>query len=91
MNKADLVEDLHRKTGIPKVKAHEYVGHILETIQGALARGEKVTLSDFGTFQVSQRKAFIGNNPVTRERIPVSGRRIPVFRGGKGLKEALNS
>jgi DNA-binding protein HU-beta len=91
MNKADLVEELHRKTGLPKVKAHEYVGHFLDSIQEALARGEKVTISDFGTFQVSSRKAFMGNNPVTKERIPVSERRIPVFRGGKGLKEALNT
>jgi DNA-binding protein HU-beta len=91
MNKAELVEELHRKTGLPKVKAHEYVTCICDSIRDALLRGDRVTISDFGTFQVSERKAFEGNNPKTQAPITVPGRRIPTFRAGKGLKEALNS
>ena len=91
MNKAELVDELHRKTGLPKVKAHEYVSHLIESIQEALLRGDRVTISDFGTFQVSERKSFPGINPKTQARITVPGRRIPTFRAGKGLKEALNT
>jgi DNA-binding protein HU-beta len=91
MNKADLVEELHRRTGLPKVKAHEYVVHLLDAIQEALMRGDRVTLSDFGTFNVSERKSFPGNNPKTQSPITVPRRRIPTFRAGKGLKEALNA
>ena len=61
-----------------------------DSIQDALISGEKVTISDFGTFTVSHRRAFQGHNPKNREVIQVPERRIPVFRAGKGLKEALN-
>jgi DNA-binding protein HU-beta len=90
MNKADLTDDLAKKTGLPKIRAAVYVNHLMDSIQDALTRGEKVTISDFGTFQVSERKAFTGNNPKTQEKIEVPMRRIPVFRAGKGLKDALN-
>ncbi len=90
MNKADLTERLSEQAGIPKVRAADYINIITESIQGALIGGEKVTISDFGTFTVSHRRAFEGHNPKNREVIQVPERRIPVFRAGKGLKEALN-
>jgi nucleoid DNA-binding protein len=91
MNKADLTEQLASKAGIPKIKAASYVNTLMDTIQEALTKGEKVTISDFGTFTVSQRRQFKGHNPKNGAEIQVPSRRIPVFRAGKGLKEALNA
>jgi len=90
MNKADLTEELAARGGIPKVRAANYINILTEAIQAALVKGEKVTISDFGTFTVSKRRAFTGHNPKTQEEMDVPERRIPVFRAGKGLKNALN-
>ena len=90
MNKADLTEKLAQKAGIPKVKAAQYINIFTESVQEALVREEKVTISDFGTFTVSQRRAFKGHNPKTRKPMTVGPVRIPVFRAGKGLKNSLN-
>ena len=91
MNKADLTEALAAKANIPKVRAASYINIVMATIQEALTNGEKVTISDFGTFTVSQRREFTGHNPKNGAEIRVPARRIPVFRAGKGLKEALNA
>ena len=90
MNKADLTEVLAEQAGIPKVRAANYINIITDAVQDALMRGEKVTISDFGTFTVSQRRAFTGHNPKNGDVMNVPARRIPVFRSGKGLKNALN-
>ena len=90
MNKADLTEQLAIKAAIPKIRAANYVNIVMDTIQAALTANEKVTISDFGTFTVSQRRQFKGHNPKNGAVIQVPSRRIPVFRAGKGLKEALN-
>ena len=91
MNKADLTEALAAKANIPKVRAASYINIVMATIQDALTNGEKVTISDFGTFTVSQRREFTGHNPKNGMEIRVPARKIPVFRAGKGLKEALNT
>jgi nucleoid DNA-binding protein len=91
MNKAQLTEKLAERCNIPKVRAALYINTLVEIISDALLTGDqKVTLSDFGTWTVSQRRQFTGHNPKTRTQIQVPARRIPVFRAGKGLKEALN-
>lgn len=90
MNKADLTEVLANRAGIPKVRAANYINFLTEAIQGALTQGEKVTISDFGTFTVSRRRAFKGHNPKNGSEMRVPERRIPVFRAGKGLKNSLN-
>ena len=90
MNKADLTEILAERAGIPKVRAALYINIITESISAALVADDKVTLSDFGTFTVSKRRAFKGHNPKDREPMQVPARRIPVFRAGKGLKKRLN-
>jgi DNA-binding protein HU-beta len=91
MNKADLTERLAEQAGIPKVRAANYINILTEAIQESLVRGEKVTISDFGTFTVSKRRAFIGHNPKNGEEMQVPERHIPVFRAGKGMKNALNA
>ena len=75
---------------IPKVRAAQYINIVVAAIQDALSNGEKVTISDFGTFTVSSRREFMGHNPKNGSEIKVPARRIPVFRAGKGLKETLN-
>lgn len=91
MNKADLTQQLAERADIPKVRAAQYINILVNSIREALVSGEKVTISDFGTFTISQRRAFTGHNPKNGSEIPVPPRRIPVFRAGKGLKEALNA
>lgn len=90
MNKADLTEQLAARANIPKVRAASYINILTAAIQDALSGGDKVTISDFGTFSVSSRKPFSGHNPKNGEVIQVPPRRIPVFRAGKRLKNALN-
>ena len=97
MNKADLTEQLAQKAQIPKIKAAQHVNIIMDAIQECLTtkdpegNNQKVTISDFGTFTVSERREFKGHNPKNGKVINVPSRRIPVFRAGKGLKEALNA
>lgn len=91
MNKADLTDILAQRGDLPKVRAAQYINILTEAISEALVRGEKVTISDFGTFNVSERKAFQGHNPKTGATMDVAAVTVPVFRAGKGLKSALNS
>jgi nucleoid DNA-binding protein len=90
MNKADLTEKLAQRAGIPKVRAAAYINILTEAVQESLVNEEKVTISDFGTFTVSKRRAFTGHNPKNGQVMAVPQRRIPVFRAGKGLKNSLN-
>ena len=71
MNKADLTEALAERAGIPKVRAANYINILTDTIREALVNGEKVTISDFGTFTVSQRRQFTGHNPKNGEELIV--------------------
>ena len=90
VNKKDLTEKLASRAGIPKTKASQYIDQITEIISEALMAGKKVTISDFGTFNLSERAAFVGYDPRNDKRINVPRRIIPVFRSGKKLKNALN-
>jgi len=90
MNKSDLTDQFASKAGIPKVRAHSYLNILFQLIGDALKEGEKVVISDFGTFTVSRRKGFTGKNPRTGAVIEVPPRHIPIFRCGKALKKALN-
>ncbi len=90
MNKADLTTRLADRANMPKVRAAECINILTDEIRRALVEEEKVTISDFGTFQISHRKAFEGQNPKTRAKMDVSACRIPIFRAGKGFKSALN-
>jgi integration host factor subunit beta len=89
-NKSDLTVLLSNEAQIPKVRAATYINIITDTIAEALEKGKKVTISDFGTFQVSQRRSFKGRNPKTGDPLIVPVKRIPVFRAGKRLKTSLN-
>lgn len=90
LNKKDLTEKLAVRAGIPKTKATEYINMFTGLISEALVDGKKVTISDFGTFNLSTRQSFTGFNPQNNEHITVPQRIIPVFRAGKYLKNSLN-
>ena len=89
MNKAELVEELSNQTGLAKKTSREAVDAVISAITDSLAREEKVTLVGFGTFQVMERKAKRGRNPQTGEAINIPAKKVPKFRLGKGLREAV--
>ncbi len=89
MNKAALVEEVSGKVGITKKDAGNVVDAVTETITNTLKKGEKVTLVGFGTFRIMERKARRGVNPQTRQVINIPAKKVPKFRPGKGLREAV--
>lgn len=94
MNKADIankVWELHSKKGMDASKKHaeEVVDLIFDTITGALKNSEEVSVAGFGTFAVKDRKAREARNPRTGEAVKVPAMKVPKFRAGKGLKEAV--
>jgi len=90
MNKADLVEEVANQTGLTKKVSREAVDAIISAITDSLAGGERVTLVGFGTFQVMERKARRGVNPQTRKSIQIPTKKVPKFRPGKSLREAVS-
>jgi DNA-binding protein HU-beta len=89
MTKAELIDSLANKAELPKQKAEEIVNGLFDDIVGALKNGDKVNISGFGTFSVSERKARTGRNPKTGEAIQIAASRAPKFKAGKILKESL--
>jgi len=89
MNKAELAEEVSRKTGLMKKVTQNIIDAVIETIGDTLSGGEKVTLVGFGTFQVASRKARRGVNPQTRETIQIPAKKVPKFVPGKTLKEKI--
>ena len=90
MNKAELIEEARFQTGLTRTQSREAVNTMISVITDSLARGEKVMLVGFGTFQVCSRKARTGRNPQTGEAIQIPARRVPVFKAGKDLKEKVS-
>jgi nucleoid DNA-binding protein len=88
MNKADLIEEVAKVVSTKK-EADAAVNATLAAIQKALKKGDSVTLVGFGTFSVSKRKARKGRNPQTGEAIKIAAKKVPVFKAGKGLKDAV--
>ncbi|WP_406677473.1 HU family DNA-binding protein [Moorella sp. ACPs] len=89
MNKVDLVASVAEKTDLTKKEAEKVVSAVLASIEEALAQGDKVQLVGFGTFEIKERAARVGRNPRTGEEIKIAATRVPVFKPGKALKEAV--
>ncbi len=89
MTKAELIEEITKKTELPRRDVSDVVDHTLETIKGALAKGEKIQLIPFGSFEVRKRKAREGRNPKTGEKLMIAARSVPAFHPGKDLREAV--
>ncbi len=89
MTKADLVDLVAERADVPRKQAGEVVKVVFEGIIAALHRDEKVELRGFGSFRVRRRRARVGRNPKTGEHVQVPAKRIPYFKPGKHLREAL--
>ena len=87
MNKAELIEEVARETGLAKRTSGKAIDAVVSAISDCLARGEKVTLAGFGTFRVTKRKARRGVNPQTRKSIQIPAKKVPKFVPGKGLRD----
>jgi len=90
MNKKDVASAVAEQAGIPRAEAERMLNSILEVITGSLNKGEKVTLSGFGAFEVSQTRAREGRNPRTGEKVQIPSKRKVKFKAGKKLSEILN-
>ncbi len=89
MNKTQLVDLVAEKGGLSKKTSKNAVEAVLDGIAGSLAKGEKVQLVGFGTFEVRQRKAREGRNPATGEKIKIKALKVPAFKPGKALKDKV--
>lgn len=89
MNKAELIEEVVKKTELSKKSATEALEAIIEAITSALKKGDTVTLVGFGTFKVKHRKSRQGINPKTGESIKIPAKKVPVFVAGSALKEKI--
>jgi len=89
MNKKEFVEAYAEKTGFTKKDAETAINSVFETITDVLKSGESITLVGFGTFSVKERAAHTGINPSTQEKIKIAKKKVPTFKAGKGLKDAV--
>jgi DNA-binding protein HU-beta len=89
MNKATLVSYVAGKTGLTKKAVTEAVEAVVEAVVSTVKKGDAVTLTGFGTFKASKRKARNGRNPQTGAAIKIPARTVPVFRPGKDFKDKV--
>ena len=89
MNKTDLVNVVAAETGLTKKDAEKAVAAVLDGITATLKKGGKVQLVGFGTFEVRNRAAKQGHNPRTGEPMTVPASKLPAFKAGKALKDAV--
>ena len=90
INKAELINAAAEKAGLSKKDTEAAVNAAIDAITECLASGDKVQLVGFGVFEVKARAARIGRNPKTRETINIPASKVPVFKPGKGLKDAVS-
>lgn len=90
MNKTELIATVAEKAGIRKIDATAAVNATIEAITDTLAKGDKVQIPGFGTFEVRERNARVGHNPQTKEEIQIPASKVPAFKAGKSLKDAVN-
>ena len=89
MNKPELVNAIAEKTGLNKKDSERAVNAFVESISEALAKGEKVSLVGFGTFEVRTRQARTGRNPRTGQTLTIPAAKVPAFKPGKQLRELV--
>ncbi|QEY58955.1 HU family DNA-binding protein [Pseudomonas sp. C27(2019)] len=91
MNKSELIDKVAASADIPKAVAGRALDAVIESITGALQEGDSVVLVGFGTFSVKDRAARTGRNPQTGNPIEIAAAKIPGFKAGKALKDAVNN
>ena len=90
MNKTELIAVVAEKVGMTKKDAERVVSATIETIEASLVKGEKVSISGFGIFEVKAREARVGRNPRTKETIQIPATRLPAFKASKALKDSVS-
>ena len=91
LTRADLAEAVVRKVGLPRNESQDLVELVLNEISTALAQGEQVKLSSFGSFGIRQKGQRIGRNPKTGKEVPITPRRVLVFRPSNIMKDRINA
>jgi len=91
LTRADLAEAVVRKVGLPRNESQELVELVLNEISGSLSRGESVKLSSFGSFGIRSKGERIGRNPKTGKEVPITPRRVLVFRPSNIMKDRINA
>ena len=89
MTKAELVTSIAEKTGLTKKDSEKALAAFVDTVTETLAKGDSIQLVGFGTFEVRERAAREGINPRTKEKIEIPASKLPVFKAGKALKDAV--
>ncbi|WP_429280778.1 HU family DNA-binding protein [Paraburkholderia sp. GAS41] len=90
MNKTELIDHVAQQADISKAAAGRALDAVIDGVKGTLKKGGSVTLVGFGTFAVGKRTARTGRNPRTGAAIKIKAAKVPKFRPGKALKDALN-
>ncbi len=90
VNKSELIDAIARHADISKAAAGRALDATVNSITGSLRKGDIVTLVGFGSFYVGMRSARAGRNPRTNEPLKISAAKVPKFRAGKALKDAVN-
>ena len=90
MNKEELVKEVSKKAKVSQKSTADVIAATLETIEKAVAKGKKVTLVGFGTFEPRKRAARIGRNPQTGKELKIAAKTVPAFSAGKKFKEVVN-
>jgi integration host factor subunit alpha len=86
----ELCDAVHRRVGLSRTESSAFVELVLEEIKDSIARGETVKLSSFGTFKVRKKGQRMGRNPKTRVDVPISPRRVVVFKASAIMKQRIN-
>ncbi len=89
MNKQELVASVAEKSGLTKKDSEKAVNAVFASIEQSLAKGDKVQLVGFGTFEVRKRAARKGRNPQTGAEIKIAAAKVPAFKAGKALKDSV--
>jgi len=89
MTKEQLIEAVASKLNISKSQSADILNAYIDEITNALKKGDKVVISGFGIFRVASRKARVGINPRTGEKVQIAASKTPKFRAGKALKDAI--
>lgn len=89
MNKTELINAIAERSGLTKKDAEKALGATIDAITAALAAGDKVQLTGFGSFEVKERAARVGRNPRTGEATEIAASRVPAFKAGKALKDSV--
>lgn len=91
MNKSELIEKMAQSADMTKADAERALNSFISTVTGELAGGGDVSLVGFGTFKVNERAARSGRNPQTGETIQIAAAKVPAFKAGKAIKDAVNA